>query len=55
MMILLRQEMNAQNVEVLIFSWKQFFEKWLDTLQLKQIIDILNYSDSKVKKVVSWT
>ncbi len=55
MMILLRQEMNAQDVEVLVFSWKQFFERWLDTLQLKQMIDILDHSDSRVKKVTSWT
>ncbi len=55
MMISLRQEMNAQDVKVLVFSWKQFFEKWLNTLQLKQMIDILDYSDSRMKKVASWT
>ncbi len=55
MMISLKQEMNAQDVKVLVFSWEQFFERWLDTLQLKQMIDILDYSDSKMKKVVSRT
>ncbi len=55
MMISLRQKMNAQDVEVLVFSWEQFFERWLDALQLKQMIDILDYSDSRVKKVASWT
>ena len=55
MMISLRQEMNAQDVEVLVFSWEQFFERWFDTLQLKQMIDILDHTDSKMKKVVSWT
>ncbi len=55
MMISLRQEMNARDVEVLAFSWEQFFERWLDTLQLKQMIDILDHSDSKVKKVASRT
>ncbi len=55
MMISLRQEVNAQDVEVLVFSWEQFFERWLDTLQLKQMIDILDHSDSRMKKVMSWT
>ncbi len=55
MMISLRQEMNAWDVEVLIFSWEQFFEKWLNTLQLKQMINILDHSDSRVKKVASQT
>ncbi len=47
--------MNAQDVKVLVFSWEQFFERWLDALQLKQIIDILDHSDSRVKKVASQT
>ncbi len=55
MMISLRQEMNAWDVEVLVFNWEQFFERELDTLQLKQMIDILDCSDSRVKKVVSQT
>ncbi len=50
MMISLRQEMNARDVEVLIFSSEQFFERWLDTLQLKQMIDILDHLDSRMKK-----
>ncbi len=53
MMILLRREMNAQDVKVLVFSWEQFFEKWFDTLQLKQMIDILDHSDSRMKKVTN--
>ncbi len=54
-MISLRREMNAWDVKVLVFSWEQFFERWLDTLQLKQVIDILDHSDSKTKKVASRT
>ncbi len=55
MMTSLKQEMNAWNVEVLVFSWEQFFERWFDTLQLKQMINILDHSDSRMKKVASWT
>ncbi len=47
--------MNAQDVEVLVFSWEQFFKRWFNTLQLKQMIDILDYSDSRMKKVASQT
>ncbi len=54
-MISLRQEMNAQDVKVLIFSWEQFFERWLNTLQLKQMIDIFDHSDLRMEKVASWT
>ncbi len=53
MMISLRQEMNAQDVEVLVFDWEQFFERWLDTLQLKQMIDILDHLNLRMKKVAS--
>ncbi len=55
MMISLRREVNARDVEVLVFRWEQFFERWLDTLQLKQMIDILDYSDSRMEKVASRT
>ncbi len=55
MMISLRREMNAWDVKVLVFSWEQFFERWLDTLQLKQMIDIFDHSDSEMEKVVSQT
>ncbi len=55
MMISLRQEMNAQDVKVLVFSWEQFFERWLNALQLKQMIDILDHSDSRMEKVASQT
>jgi len=55
MMISLRREMNARDAEVLAFRWEQFFERWFDTLQLKQMIDILDHSDSKMEKVASRT
>jgi len=55
MMISLRRGVNARDAEVLVFNWEQFFERWFDTLQLKQVIDILDRSGSGVEKVASRT